>query len=160
IVSGTDEQLQVLATRYGARIKRKLQNAAVLEVSGGHLEGLSQDIDVAAISGDIPVRAMATVSAEAIGADQVWTGVAQDAKGYTGRGIGVAIIDTGIDARHPALRGRVVLSLDFTDATKNRGRDENGHGTHVAGIVRDTAPGAHLLSLRAMGADGSGQTSA
>ncbi len=40
-----------------------------------------------------------------------------------------------------------------------RSRDENGHGTHIAGIIRDIAPGAHIVSLKAMGADGSGVTS-
>ncbi len=78
---------------------------------------------------------------------------------YTGRGIGVAIIDTGIDANHPRLRGSVALSLDFTRGLRLGGRDENGHGTHVASLVREVAPGAHLISLKAMGADGSGQTS-
>ena len=159
IVSGTDDEVQTIATRYGARVKKRLQGRVVLEVTAGQLQDLSQDSDVAAVSGDVPVRAMASVSAEAIGADQVWEGVSRGMRGFTGRGIGVAIIDTGIDARHPALRGRVVLSLDFTSARRNRNRDENGHGTHIAGIVRDIAPGAHSISLRAMGADGSGQTS-
>jgi len=53
----------------------------------------------------------------------------------------------------------VALSLDFTGAAALRGRDENGHGTHIAGTIRDIAPNAHFLSLKAMGADGSGQTS-
>ena len=84
-----------------------------------------------------------------------------DCKGFTGRGIGVAVIDTGVDAKHPYLAGRVALSLDFTGASVQRslGRDENGHGTHVAGIIRDIAPGAHIVDLKAMGADGSGFTS-
>ena len=81
-------------------------------------------------------------------------------RGFTGRGIGVAVIDTGVDARHPHLRSRVALSLDFTGArVRTRDGDENGHGTHIAGIIRDVAPGAHIVSLRAMGADGSGFTS-
>ena len=81
-------------------------------------------------------------------------------RGFTGRGIGVAVIDTGVDARHPHLRGRVALSLDFTGArVRVREGDPNGHGTHIAGIIRDIAPGAHIVSLRAMGADGSGFTS-
>ena len=114
IVGGSDEQLQTLATRYGARIKKRLRNAAVLEVTGGQLRDLSEDADVASVSGDLPVRTMATVTAEAIGADQVWEGAFEGMRGFTGRGIGVAVIDTGVDARHPYLRDRVALSLDFT----------------------------------------------
>ncbi len=161
IVAGSDEQIEALATRYGARVKKRLRNAAVLEVSGGQLRDLSEDAEVASLSGDVPVRAMATVTAEAIGADQVWTGASQGLRGFTGRGIGVAVIDTGVDARHPYLASRVALSLDFTGASVQRspGRDENGHGTHVAGIIRDIAPGAHIVDLKAMGADGSGFTS-
>ena len=162
IVTGSDEQVQTLATRYGARVKKRLRNAAVLEVTGGQLQDLSEDADVASVSGDVPVRTMATVTAEAIGADQVWEGASEGQRGFTGRGIGVAVIDTGVDARHPYLRNRVAFSVDFTDAAGGRGRpasDENGHGTHIAGIIRDVAPGAHIVSLKAMGADGSGQTS-
>ena len=74
IVTGTDEQVQTLATRYGARVKKRLRNAAVLEVTGGQLRDLAEDVDVSSVSGDIPVRTMSTVTAEAIGADQVWQG--------------------------------------------------------------------------------------
>ena len=95
---------------------------------------------------------MASVTAEAIGADQVWEGGVEGLRGFTGRGIGVAVIDTGVDARHPQLRGRVALSLDFTGAAvRVRDRDENGHGTHIAGIIRDIAPGAHIISLQGDG---------
>ena len=160
IVAGSDDQIEALAMRYGARVKKKLRNAAVLEVSGGQLRDLSEDAEVASLSGDVPVRPMATVTAEAIGADQVWAGAFEGLPGFTGRGIGVAVIDTGV-ARHPYVASRVALSLDFTGTSVQRspGRDENGHGTHVAGIIRDIAPGAHLVDLKAMGADGSGVTS-
>ena len=60
IVAGSDEQVQALATRYGARVKKRLRNAAVLEVSGGQLRDLSEDAEVASVSGDVPVRTMAT----------------------------------------------------------------------------------------------------
>ena len=161
IVAGSCEQMEALATRYGARIKKCLRNAAVLEVSGGQLRDLSQDAEVANLSGDVPVRPMDDdVTAETIGADQVSAGFG-GLKGFTGRGIGVAVIDTGVDATHPYLARRVALSLDFTGASVQRslGRDENGHGTHVAGIIRDIAPGAHIVDLKAMGAEGSGFTS-
>ncbi len=95
IVTGSDEQVNELATRYGARVKKRLKNAAVFEVTGGQLRDLSEDSDVAAVSSDFRVHALATVTAEAIGADQVWQGATQGVRGSTGRGIGIAIIDTG-----------------------------------------------------------------
>jgi Subtilase family len=48
----------------------------------------------------------------------------------------VAVLDTGVDARHPALRGRVVDSYDALRQTRvSVARDPHGHGTHVAGII-------------------------
>ena len=104
-----------------------------------------------------------SATTESTGAAQVLGG--NGLRGYTGRSIGVAVIDSGV-ATHKALRGRIVASVDFTDAAKG-GRDQYGHGTHVAGIVAGSddsgyagvAPGAHIVSLRVLGADGSGDTS-
>ena len=53
ILAASDEQVQVLATRYGARVKKRLRNAAVLEVTGGQLRDLSEDADVSSVSGDL-----------------------------------------------------------------------------------------------------------
>jgi len=163
IVSGTDEQVRALATRYGAVLKKSIRGGAVLEVTGGQLEAMSDDPSVDHLSGDTRVQRMA-VTNEATGATQVWSGIA-GLSGFTGRGIGVAVIDSGV-ATHAALRGRVVAEFDFT-GKKASVVDKFGHGTHVAGIVagNDTgeyagiAPGAHIVSLRVLGPDGSGDTS-
>ncbi len=130
IVTGTDEQVQTLATRYGARVKKRLSNAAVLEVTGGQLRDLAEDVDVSSVSGDIPVRTMSTVTAEAIGADQVWQGAYEGLRGFTGRGIGVAVVDTGVDARHPSVRNGLALSLDFTGAGEPAPRRERPRDAH------------------------------
>ena len=98
---------------------------------------------------------MMAVTNIATGASQVWR--RSLGQGVTGRGIGVAVIDSGV-APHRALRGRIVASLDFTDA-KSTGLDRYGHGTHVAGIIAGTddlgysgiAPDAHIVSLRVLG---------
>lgn len=54
------------------------------------------------------------------------------ARGWTGKGSTVLIMDTGINATHPDLAGKVKYSIDYT---KTSIVDTNGHGTHVAGIV-------------------------
>ncbi|HEX6388269.1 MAG TPA: S8 family serine peptidase [Solirubrobacteraceae bacterium] len=85
----------------------------------------------------------------------------------TGTGVTVAVLDTGVDARHPDLRGQVVVGPDFV-GTLGAGEDPNGHGTNVAGViaanagnglgVEGAAPRSKVLSIRVMGADGSGDT--
>jgi len=66
-----------------------------------------------------------------IGAPAAWSA------GLTGKGVKVAVLDTGIDATHPDLRGgKVVASANFSDAEEVT--DHFGHGTHVASIVAGT----------------------
>ncbi|HEX4814577.1 MAG TPA: S8 family serine peptidase [Nonomuraea sp.] len=86
-----------------------------------------------------------------IGAPAAW------AKGHTGEGVKVAVLDTGIDATHPDLAGKVADRKDFTEAPDER--DPVGHGTHVASTIagsgaasggryRGVAPGVTLLDGR------------
>ena len=58
--------------------------------------------------------------------------VGADATGLTGAGVKVAVLDTGIDATHPAFAGMSLVQRDFT-ATGDG--DGNGHGTHCAGTI-------------------------
>ncbi|MGH3763350.1 S8 family peptidase [Actinophytocola sp.] len=67
-----------------------------------------------------------------IGAPAAW-----DA-GFTGEGVKVAVLDTGVDQTHPDLADREVAEQNFSEAPDN---DDNfGHGTHVASIVAGTGP--------------------
>lgn len=59
----------------------------------------------------------------------------------------VAVLDTGINADHPQLEGRVIQGWDFADMD-DIPMDEDGHGTHVAGIILNNAPNAQILSVR------------
>jgi len=91
-----------------------------------------------------------------------------------GSGIGIAILDSGIDSSHhsfgaPGEQCRVIANLDFTgEGTYN---DLYGHGTHVASIAAGSghvadgaytgiAPGANLINVRVLGAQGQGSASA
>ncbi|MEU3612244.1 S8 family serine peptidase [Streptomyces sp. NPDC006872] len=91
------------------------------------------------------------------------------AAGYTGEGVKVAVLDTGWAHAHPDLQGRVTTERNLINGTDNA-EDDNGHGTHVAGIVAGSgaasggryegvAPGADLLIGKVMDAGGSGFSS-
>jgi subtilisin len=80
--------------------------------------------------------------------------------GATGRGVTVAIIDSGIDPEHPAVGGRVVRSVavhrdgdDFAVEDPTEPKDVVGHGTACAGIIRSLAPEVDLVSVRVLGPD-------
>src|SRR3954454_9723954 len=91
------------------------------------------------------------------------------ARGARGAGATIAVIDTGADLAHPDLQANLVPGADFVpDGGECAGpQDENGHGTHTAGIaaavtnngvgVAGTAPDAKVMPLRALDADGSGE---
>jgi serine protease AprX len=168
IVHGTREETEALARRYNVRIRKALRSGAVLRVTAGELEALQQDEAVDHLSADIRYRSAGNVVAESIGADQVWGGTPL-VKGLTGRGIGVAVIDSGVDPQHAALAGRIAATVDFTGGD---GVDRFGHGTHVAATIagaqgrlvetsdyRGIAPAARIINLRVLGDDGSGLAS-
>ncbi|WP_433535602.1 S8 family serine peptidase [Micromonospora sp. CA-249363] len=83
-----------------------------------------------------------------IGAPAAWSA------GFTGKGVSVAVLDTGVDATHPDLAGKVAEARNFTEVAD--ARDTVGHGTHVASTIagsgaasdgryRGVAPDATLL---------------
>jgi len=113
---------------------------------------------------DLATEVTASWGVDRIDAEKAWTG------GQTGAGIKVAIIDTGINYTHPDLDGNYVfvngnpVGWDWVN-NDNDPMDDNGHGTHVAGIVAaeqngegvvGVAPGADLYALKVLGANGSG----
>lgn len=93
-----------------------------------------------------------------IGAPDAWKA------GYTGTGVKVAVLDSGVDATHPDLAGRIAERKNFTSEPDT---DLIGHGTHVASTVasvdgeyRGVAPDASLLIGKVVTKDGRGDMSA
>jgi subtilisin len=83
-------------------------------------------------------------------------------EGRTGRGVRVAVVDSGIDANHPALKEKV---KDSVEAVVEDGRinfkpsksgDAAGHGTACAGIITTVSPDVELYSIKVLGANASG----
>jgi serine protease AprX len=130
------------------------------------LDGLRRDRRVAFIASDEIVTAASddrhferpdgkpSVGNEAIQARQAWSTA-------TGRGVVVAVMDTGI-ADHPDLEGSVIARFDFVNDGATS-LDPGGHGTFVAGLIAahgrtfsGVAPDAKLISLRVLDAQGRG----
>ncbi|MFM9580800.1 S8 family serine peptidase [Streptomyces caniscabiei] len=97
-----------------------------------------------------------------IGAPAAWKA------GYDGKGVDVAVLDTGVDATHPDVKGRIAAAKDFSDSGSTD--DGNGHGTHVASTIAGSgarsggthvgvAPGARLLIGKVLDDFGSGDDS-
>ncbi len=119
---------------------------------------------------DLSVQATITQNIDRVGADDVWKSTDTSGVFVTGEGIVVAVIDTGIDYTHPDLGGglgpayKVIGGYDFINGDSDP-MDDNGHGTHVAGVVAadgdipGVAPSAKLLAYKVLGADGSGSMS-
>ncbi|TDE30985.1 S8 family serine peptidase [Actinomadura sp. 6K520] len=97
-----------------------------------------------------------------IGAPAAWKA------GYTGKGTKVAVLDTGVDTRHPDLKGRIAEERNFSESPGTE--DRVGHGTHVAATIagtgaaaagerRGVAPDAELLSGKVLDDEGYGTDS-
>jgi subtilisin family serine protease len=100
---------------------------------------------------------------------------AHSALGLTGKDVRVAILDTGVEADHPDLRGAVVAQHCFLRGgcppfQRNEGSDatdDNGHGTSIAGVIASRglvsapgfAPDAEIVALKVLGADSTGSES-
>jgi len=75
--------------------------------------------------------------------------------GETGEGVRIAILDTGIDYNHPDLRDKMWEGIGYDFVNNNDDpMDNDGHGTHVAGIVASVAPGAELMALKVLEEEG------
>jgi serine protease AprX len=169
--------------RLGGQVTRALPIVAgfAATVPAAAVGELARLPGVRAVTPDTKVRVQAaapggstvrSVYPRTIGADAVWR------RGVTGRGVTVAVLDTGV-ANVPDLAGRLVwVRDDLTGQTtpcKNLSgeldcSDRYGHGTFIAGLVagngassggtwRGVAPGASILSVKAAGADGAADVS-
>jgi serine protease AprX len=178
IVRGSRAQIEALAARHDLPVVRLLKDSGVLLANSAQVSELAADAAQDVLSGDLPVVPFMSVSNPATAADQTRSGTSGlllgigGIPGVNGQGITIAVIDSGITA-HAALSEKIKENVSFVTGDPSVS-DAYGHGTHIAGTIvgsasaaRDVtklytggiAPGAKLVNVRVLGANGSGWTS-
>ena len=143
IVRGDVVAIQTAAERDGLPVLKVLDGLVVLEAAPSALQALLSVAGVEAISLDVLVSPTMSVSDKAMAADQARAATSGLLLGLlgspavSGKGIGVAVVDSGI-ASHAALTGKVAYSVNFATGASGT-NDEFGHGTHIAGIIAGSA---------------------
>jgi subtilisin family serine protease len=161
------EALERVATRNTVAMDRRFEHLLTgfsANLTPGEVQALAADPDVQAVVADerteLTGQSMPTGVARVGGRTSPTAAI----NGVDERvDVDVAVVDTGIDASHPDLN--VAGGVNCSTADRNAWRDDNGHGTHVAGTVAakdngigvvGVAPGARLWAVRILDADGEG----
>ncbi len=108
------------------------------EIDRSKIPGLTRNLDVLAVAPAVPMKLIEPVDVQVAASESqanvAWgiKAVGADSSPFDGAGVIAAVLDTGIDAGHPAFAGVEVVQKDFTGEGDG---DQNGHGTHCAGTV-------------------------
>jgi serine protease AprX len=158
-------------TNSGGKVSKSYKNLPVvaLELPARAVAGMASRSDVKYLSLDKNVTVTGHLETTT-GTDQARTSAGGGPVQIDGSGIGIAILDSGIDPSHHAfldagMQSRIVASVDFTG--EGRTDDPYGHGTHVAAVAAGNshvsggaytgiAPAARLINVRVLGAQGQG----
>jgi subtilisin family serine protease len=160
-----DAQLEHLAQN-GVRVNQSSGKVRTAILPIDSLDALSEDPAVQRIKPSRYLKAMMDVAPGKVKLPQF-----KNETGLTGWGVVIGIVDTGIDAKHPAFAGRILrvwdqtlpgdgvpeggYGIELTGANLTTSRDTEGHGTHVAGIAAGVdstyagvAPEAELVIVK------------
>jgi serine protease AprX len=169
-VNSWNTTLESTVQNSGGSNERQFQNFRLraVTISAKAALELANRQDIAYVSLNREVRTLGHVSVTT-GADAVRTWNCSTIDGVDGTGIGIAVLDSGIDADHTSFNNgsnpRVIASQDFTG--EGRTDDPYGHGTHVASIAAGNgrvsdgeylgiAPNANIINLRVLNSEGVG----
>lgn len=132
---------------------------------------VSHTVSIASTTTSAPVSSASRRRANDSQRSRQWALTVLDAEKVwrksTGRGTVVAVVDTGVRATHPDLKGQVLKGWDFVGSDRSPD-DNNGHGTHVAGIIAakannkrgiaGLAPRSRILPVKVLNSAGAGNT--
>ncbi len=157
-------------------VRRTYDNMPIVAaaLTASEIEDLRQDPMVQQIELDAKVHATMNTARPAFGVQAArtqfhYTGNHDgNPNAYTTGDIVIAIVDTGVNPNHPDLRGKVLYFKDFING-RTTAYDDQGHGTHVAGVAAGAgkltpayagvAPGAALVVYKVLDSEGSGTMS-
>ena len=140
----SDAEKATLEDKYDLQFTEDTESNGIYVVNlsnEGVLDDLKNELD-AQVEVDIPVKMSADVvdwGVSRIGADKVWSI-------GSGTGVKIAIIDTGVQKDHPDLVSNIITGYDFVNNDSDA-NDDNGHGTHVAGIAAATLNQAGVVGV-------------
>ncbi len=170
---GAAQQAMVRAVGGQIKYTYTLIPAIAAAVPEAAIEPLKKNPNVTNIELDSMMYALDIELDNSWGVKRIGAGLVHDS-GNNGDGIKIAIIDTGIDEDHPDLDDNIMGGVNFVSKPSwkvpdpNKWDDDNGHGTHVAGIIAaednntgvvGVAPGAALYALKVLDRTGSGYVS-
>ncbi len=156
---------EIIGQAGGAKLKNlDLINGKAVQVSQATAEKLKAHPSVIRVDEDVIVKTLSQIvpwGIDRVDAKLVWL------LGNTADPIKVGIIDTGISNKHRDLLANIKGGVNTINPNKNW-NDDNGHGSHVAGIVAalnntigviGVGPAANLYAIKVLGANGSGYLS-
>ncbi len=164
--SGKCEDVHECIRSFEGHIKYELPiiNGVAAMIPSNNIYKLSKNHRINYIAQDAHVRQCMDIVAPSLGS------TIANKSGYTGKNIGVAVIDTGIAPHYDLTRqsNRIIAFKDFVNK-RDAPYDDNGHGTHVAGIIggdgyinknyKGIAPKANIIGIKVLDKNGSGSSS-
>jgi subtilisin family serine protease len=159
---------QTLVYSFGGKIKYtyNIIPAIAASVPETAIKGLLNNPRVTMIEPDVTIHAIDAELDNSWGVKHIGASIVHSS-GNKGNGIKVAILDTGIDYTNPDLQGKYIGGYDFVNGDGDP-MDDNGHGTHVAGIIAalddndpdsgvvGVAPDVEIYALKVLDANGNG----
>ncbi|WZL73086.1 S8 family peptidase [Clostridiaceae bacterium 35-E11] len=150
----------------GGKIKYDVPmiNAIAAEIPASAVDSIAAHHMIQFINDDNKVFKCMDIATKCVAAQLV------NDTGYTGKGIGIAVIDTGVAPHDDLIRptNRIIAFKDFVN-NRSQPYDDDGHGTHVAGIAagngyvnkkyKGIAPEANIIGVKVLDETGSGSTS-